>query len=222
MARAMEPAPSPPEAGYRGCHSPVTRLLPSLGCRAAALSGGAVPHLSRRRFSLCALPQAARSPTRSLPNYCQALRARRVEGKASGVVSQGNLSPELSSSPRWDASSASSLETNHPEPPCLTCAAPSSPPLWGQPQTGPRAQARGRRSSKEEQQGGAAQFTCTAKYRGQRGARWHNTPSSHTSVGSVCRGAVQEAFLSPPPLVQAQAAQCIAHFSLQPLSEVHK
>lgn len=51
MARAMEAAPSPPEAGYRGCHSPVTRLLPSLGCRAAALSGGAAPHSSRRRSS---------------------------------------------------------------------------------------------------------------------------------------------------------------------------
>lgn len=215
MARAMEPAPSPPEAGYRGCHSPVTRLLPSLGCRAAALSGGAVPHLSRSRFSLCARPRAARSPTRFLPNYCQALRARRgrrrVEGKASGAVSQGNLSPELSSSPRWDASSASSLETSHP---ALRVLLPALRPHGDSHKQGPEP--------RPGAEGEAMQFTCTAKYRGQRGARWHNTPSSHTSVGSVCRGAVQEAFLSPPPLVQAQAAQSIAHFSLQPLSEVHK
>lgn len=88
------------------------------GDKALALPSGAVPHSSRRRLSLCALPRAARSPTRFLPNYRQALRAgrgrRRAEGKASGAVSQGNLSPEPSSSPRWDAGSASLLEASRP------------------------------------------------------------------------------------------------------------
>lgn len=200
MARAMEPAPSPPEAGYRGCHSPVTRLLPSLGCRAAALSGGAVPHLSRSRFSLCARPRAARSPTRFLPNYCQALRARRgrrrVEGKASGAVSQGNLSPELSSSPRWDASSASSLETSHP---ALRVLLPALRPYGDSHKQGPEprpgAEGAARRSSKEEQRN-----SPVLQSTGGRGVRGGTIPPAHTPVWAVSAEEPCRRHFSPHPL----------------------
>lgn len=122
-----------------------------------------------------------------------------MEGKASGAVSQGNLSPELSSSPRWDASSASSLEMSHPEPPCLTCAAPSSPPLWGQPQTGPRAQAgaegAARRSSKEEQRN-----SPVLQSTGGRGVRGGTTPPAHTPVWAVSAEEQCRRHFSPHPL----------------------
>lgn len=194
MARATEAAPSPPEAVCRGCHSPVTRPW------------------------LC--------PTRFLPNYRQALRAgrgrRRAEGKASGAVSQGNLSPEPSSSPRWDAGSASLLEASRPASrallPALRPSGDGRPTGTAAPglKQDPEPRPGGEMGSKEERRHSSVPRAggCAAAQR----------PPAHAQVSAAPaeQRATQEAFSFPPPRVQDQAAQCTTPFSSQPLSEARQ
>lgn len=98
---------------------PAMRLLPFLSCGAAALPSRAVPHSNEHCFSPCSLPRAARSLThfpKLLPNL-QIWEGKEKGGRGSFQRgSQGNLSPELSDSLQWDASTVSLSARAHCRP----------------------------------------------------------------------------------------------------------
>lgn len=176
---------------------PAMRLLPFLSCGAAALPSRAVPHSNEHCFSPCSLPRAARSLTH-FPNCCQIFRfgrgRRRVEGGASRGGSQGNLSPELSDSLQWDASTVSLSARAHCRPALCRDSFQGHQQDPGPPHRVEGAARRHRAINPPCRVSGAEGRAVARQY-----------PSAYTPASaapSEKQRAVRGAFLLPPPLLQ--------------------